>query len=119
MIAGVFLFGVRVSQFASFPPAYLLAIESFSWILTVFAFGSLYLKGPSNALSYLSQAAYPIYILHMIFLYLGSMWVFPMLIPVQLQFVLVVLVTFAGSFGTFELIRRVSAIRPLFGLKSR
>ncbi|WP_439488478.1 acyltransferase family protein [Algoriphagus sp.] len=119
LIAGVFLFGIRISQFASFTPAYLLSIESFSWILTVFAFGNLYLKGTSSALSYLSQAAYPVYILHMLFLYLGSMWIFPMAIPVQLQFVLVVLVTFAGSFGTFELIRRVSFLKPLFGLKSR
>lgn len=117
LIAGLLLFVVRMSQFANSPPAYLLAIESFSWILAVFAFGSLYLKGPSKTLSHLSQAAYPVYILHMIFLYLGSLWVFPMAVPVQLQFILVLLFTFAGSFGTFELIRRISFLRPLFGLK--
>ncbi|MCE7055227.1 acyltransferase family protein [Algoriphagus sp. AGSA1] len=117
-IVGVLLFAYRLIQYSSFPPSYVLAIESYSWILTVFAFGSLYLKGSGKTLSYLSQAAYPIYILHMIFLYLGSTWVFPMAIPVQLQFVLVVLATFVGSFGTFELIRRIPVIRPLFGLKS-
>ncbi|MDR7128890.1 peptidoglycan/LPS O-acetylase OafA/YrhL [Algoriphagus sp. 4150] len=117
LITGLLLFGVRISRFASFTPAYLLAIESFSWILAVFAFGSLYLKGPSKTLSYLSQAAYPVYILHMVFLYLASLWIFPLTIPVQLQFGLVLLVTFVGSFSTFELIRRVSFLRPLFGLK--
>ncbi|WP_192349506.1 acyltransferase [Algoriphagus sp. Y33] len=118
LLAGLLLFVARIIPLiTSFPPAYLLSIESFFWILTVFAFGSLYLKGPSKTLSYLSEAAYPIYILHMLFLYLGSLWVFPLVIPVQLQVGLVLLVTFAGSFGAFELIRRIPFIRPLFGIK--
>ncbi|WP_057937357.1 acyltransferase family protein [Algoriphagus resistens] len=116
LLSGLLLYSFRIGQFGSFPPGYLLAIESFAWTLTVFAFGSLYLKGPSKTLSYLSQAAYPVYILHMVFLYLGSLWIFPTAIPVQFQFVLVLLITFVGSFGTFELIRRLPALKPLFGL---
>ncbi|MBN3582495.1 acyltransferase family protein [Algoriphagus aestuarii] len=114
---GLGLYLLRINFFGSFPPSYLQAIESYSWILAVFSFGSLYLKGPSKSLSYLSQAAYPVYILHMIFLYLGSMWVFPLGISVQFQFFLVVLITFIGCFGSFELIRRTTFLRPLFGLK--
>ncbi|MBN7816292.1 acyltransferase family protein [Algoriphagus pacificus] len=117
LVLGSGLFVFRNYYFKSFPPSYLLAIESFSWILTVFAFGSLYLKGPSKSLSYLSQAAYPVYILHMIFLYLGSLLIFPLEIPVYLQFLLVALITFAGCFGSYELIRRIPLLRPFFGLK--
>ncbi len=114
---GLGLYLLRTFNIQSFPPSYLLATESYSWILAVFAFGSLYLKGPSNSLRYLSQAAYPVYILHMIFLYLGSSWIFPLDFPIALQFILVILITFAGCFGSFELIRRVSFLRPFFGLK--
>ena len=111
------LYAVRMIQFGPVGPGYLLATESLSWILSVLAFGSMYLNKPGRALTYLSEAAYPVYILHMVFLYLGSVWVFPLAIPVQLQFVLVLLITLAGCFGTFELVRRVNFLRPLFGLK--
>src|SRR5690606_7897735 len=108
---------LRIVQLSSLIPGYLLATESLCWILAVFAFGSMYLNKPGRTLTYLSEAAYPVYILHMIFLYLGSVWVFPLAIPVQLQFLLVLLITLAGCFGTFELVRRVDFLRPLFGLK--
>jgi membrane-bound acyltransferase YfiQ involved in biofilm formation len=98
-------------------PDYLIVVESFSWILTVLAFGSLYLNKPGKVLTYLSEAAYPVYIVHMIFLYLGSHLVFQWAIPVQLQFVLVLAFTLAGCFASFEVIRRLKWVRPLFGLR--
>lgn len=97
----------------------MMVIESQCWIISVFAFGYRYLNRPGKALTYLSQAAYPVYIIHMIFLYLGSLLIFPLDIGVQLQFVMVLFFTFAGCFVTYELvIRRVKWIRPLFGLKN-
>lgn len=114
------MFAVRFKVFNMQAPAYFLAIESDFWILSVLAFGHNYLHRLNAALSYLSQAAYPIYIIHMIFLYLGSMLIFPMEIPVQLKFLLVLLFTFVGCFATYEfLIRRVNIIRPLFGVKMK
>lgn len=115
-IAGL-LYGFRIAQYGSSIPGYLLAIESLAWILAVLAFGSKHLNKPDKALNYLSEAAYPVYILHMAFLYLGSAWLFPLAIPVQLQFFGVLGITLGGSFGTFEIIRRVGFLRPLFGLK--
>lgn len=52
-----------------------LVIESNCWIFSVFAFGYKYLN-PGKVLRYLSQAAYPIYIIHMICLYLASLLMF-------------------------------------------
>jgi hypothetical protein len=97
----------------------LIAIESCSWIFAVLGFGYRYLNRPGHALTYLSQGAYPIYILHMIFLYLGSSLIIPLDIPNWLEFFLVVLITFAGCFLSYELvIRRVRFLRPMFGLKT-
>ena len=113
-----FLFAYRLNQFQMRVPGYQLAIESNFWILSVFAFACKYLNHPSKALMYLSQAAYPVYIIHMIFLFLGSFLIFPLDIDVHLQFILVLLFTGVGCFVTYEfVIRRVSFIRPLFGLK--
>jgi glucans biosynthesis protein C len=99
-------------------PSYLLVIESQYWIFSVLAFGSRYLTRPGKTLSYLSEAAYPVYIIHMIFLYLASLLIFPLDLAVELQFVLVLALTFTGCLGFYELvIRRVNFIRPLFGLR--
>jgi glucan biosynthesis protein C len=116
LVVAVMLFTIRITQFR-FAPGYLLAIESNCWIISVIALGYKYLNRPGKALNYLSQAAYPVYILHMLFLYLSSMLIFPLDIAVPLQFVLVLVFTVAGCFGSYEVIRRVDFIRPLFGLK--
>jgi glucan biosynthesis protein C len=53
----------------------------------------------------------------MMFLYLVSGWVFKLNMDVRIQFVLVLLLTIGGCFATYEVIRRLKWIRPLFGLK--
>ncbi len=118
--AAVILFTIRITQFQQFAPNYLLSIESNCWIISVFAFAYKYLNHPSKALSYLSEAAYPVYIIHMIFLYLGSILIFPLDIAAPIQFILVLVFTGIGCFTLYELIiRRVNIIRPLFGLKMK
>ena len=119
LIIAAVLYGLRIEEGEFNAPYYLKAIESNLWIFIVFGFGHRYLNKPSNVLSYLSQAAYPVYILHMVFLYLGSWLLFPLALPAFVKFVLVVIITFAGCFVTYELIRRVNWLRPLFGLKMR
>jgi glucan biosynthesis protein C len=113
----IILFVIRLLYFKMNTPVYLIVTESHCWIISVLAFGGKYLNRPGKALTYLSQAAYPVYILHMIFLYLGSMWVFKTDLDVRIQFVLVLLITIGGCFLTYEVIRRIKWIRPLFGLK--
>jgi len=113
------LFAVRLLVLGLKTPGYLLVIESDCWIFSVLAFGHKYLNRPGKALSYLSQAAYPVYILHMTSLFLGSSLIFPLTLAVPLKFVMVMIFTFAGCFGAFEIIRRVSILRPLFGLKMK
>lgn len=117
LLLAVGLFLIRMLYFQMNTPVYFLVTESQCWIIAVFAFGSKHLNHPGKALTYLSQAAYPVYILHMIFLYLGSTWIFPLTLDVRLKFVLVLLITLTGCLGTYEVIRRIKWIRPLFGLK--
>lgn len=117
VVLAIGLFVTRTYYFGLSAPNYAIVVESMSWILTVLAFGSKHLNRPGRALSYLSEAAYPVYILHMIFLYLGSLLIFKLPVAIPMQFVLVLLFTIAGCFGSFEAIRRISFLRPLFGLK--
>jgi peptidoglycan/LPS O-acetylase OafA/YrhL len=101
-------------------PYYLKSIESNLWIFTVFGFGHRYLNKPSQVLTYLSQAAYPVYILHMVFLYLASWLLFPLELPAALKLTLVIAFTFIGCFAAYEfVVRRIRFVRPLFGLKGK
>jgi hypothetical protein len=64
LIIALGLFTVRVTLFPLYAPRYiyLLVVESQCWIFSVFAFGR-YLNHSSKVLNYLSEAAYPVYIL--------------------------------------------------------
>lgn len=113
------LYTYRLIEFDLLAPNYLKAIESNLWIFTIFGFGYSYLNHPGKALSYLSQAAYPVYILHMVFLYLGSYLIVPLEISALVKLFLVLAFTFVGSFACYEwFVRRVAFLRPLFGLKT-
>ena len=116
--AGLIFYGIRLSVFDLEAPGYLMALESNAWIFSIFGFANRYLNHSSKTLSYLSEAAYPVYIIHMIFLYLASLLIFPLEIPAPLKFMLTIILTGTGCFITYEyLIRRMPVLRPLFGLK--
>ncbi|WP_430408662.1 acyltransferase family protein [Kordia sp.] len=112
------LFGIRYFQFATEAPSYLMAIESNCWIFGIFGLGYNYLNKPSKTLSYLSKAAYPVYIIHMFVLYGTAMLILPLKMNAWIQFVLITVITFIGCFIIYELIlRRISILKPFFGLQ--
>ncbi|MFK7921244.1 MAG: acyltransferase family protein [Bacteroidia bacterium] len=118
LLAGaVALFLLRLFYFDLAAPNALLAVESNLWVFALLGIGYRYLNRSHPALSYLSQAAYPVYILHMFFLYLTSFLIFPTQISGWWAFSLVIVLTFVGCYATFELVRRIKWLRPLFGLK--
>ncbi|WP_405206569.1 acyltransferase family protein [Aquimarina sp. LLG6339-5] len=111
------LYTVRYVLFGAEGPLYLTSIESNSWIFSIFGFCHQYLNKPSKILSYLSKAAYPVYIIHMIVLYLAAKFILPLNLPALIAFVLITLITFIGCYLLYEfLIRRIPILRPLFGL---
>ncbi len=114
------MFLIRYFVFELKAPNYYMAIESPLWIFSMFGLAYRYLNHPSKSLTYLSQGAYPIYIVHMVFIYLGSILILPLNIHVIMKFILLVAFTFIGSFVLYDLIlRRISFLRPLFGLKGK
>lgn len=114
----VALYTIRLLAFKMKSPDYLVAIESNLWILSIFGFGYRYLNKPSYALSYLSQAAYPVYIIHMFIMFAGAMVILPLDIPVMLKFIFTTVFTGVVSYLIYEfIIRRIGFLRPAFGLK--
>lgn len=97
-----------------------LSVESALWIFAIFGIGYRYLNTPSKLLSHLSEGAYPIYIVHMIFIFLGSMLIVPLDVSPLLKFMLLSIFTLLTSYITYNfIIRRIFWLRPLFGLKKK
>ena len=120
LIIAFTLYLIRLFYFELSAPNFLTSIESMNWIFAVFGFGYKYLNKPSKILGYLSQAAYPLYIIHMIFLYLAASIFLPLNLPLGLNLILIILFTFTGCFVTYDLIiKRIGFLRPLFGLKRK
>lgn len=112
------LYVIRITGFESISNMYITAFESNCWIFGVFGLSYSYLNKPSTLLSYLSQAAYPVYIIHMFVLFAGAFIILPLEIHPMIQFITITLFTFVMCFLLYEFIlRRVTILRPLFGLK--
>jgi glucan biosynthesis protein C len=120
LLAAIGLFILRLPAFHFRTEGFQLILESNCWILSVFAFGHKYLNKTSNTLNYLSEAAYPVYIIHMIVQSLASWLIFKGDMPSGVEFALVLTMTFVGCFTLYEfVIKRINIIRPLFGLKMK
>ncbi|OJJ16972.1 acyltransferase [marine bacterium AO1-C] len=112
------LYIIRLTGFGAISNMYITTIESNCWIFGVFGLGYHYLNKPSGLLSYLSQAAYPVYIIHMFVLYAGAWVILPLAAPSLLKFMAITAFTFIVCFLLYEfIIRRLTILRPLFGLK--
>lgn len=119
LVLALVMFVNRFFVYDTHGPHILTSIESISWIIAALGLGYTFLNRPGRVLSYLSPAAYPVYIVHMIFLYLGAYIIFPLNVNAWVSLLLITLFTFIGSFISYEILRRIFFLRPLFGLKSR
>lgn len=87
-----------------------------SGIIAVCAFGYQHLNFDSAKRRYLTQAVFPVYILHQSLIICLAMALRTAGLQPAVEGVVIVLLTLAISFAVFELVRRVPLLRPLFGL---
>jgi glucans biosynthesis protein C len=120
LVIAAALLALRLAYLELRTPTYLVAVESDCWIFAVLGFGHRYLNRPGRALTYLSQAAYPVYIIHLIVMFAGSWLIFPLGIASPVQFVLLAVFTLSVCLGVYEFaIRRAGVVRILFGMKRK
>ncbi|MDK2972895.1 MAG: hypothetical protein PWP23_2650 [Candidatus Sumerlaeota bacterium] len=117
LAAALGLYVVRLLAWKTGGPNAVLALESSFWMLALFGFGSLHLNRPSALLTYMSAAVYPVYIVHMPVQYAVSYFLMPVGIPAWVKLVLLSGSTLLGSFGVYEVLKRLKWLRPLFGMK--
>jgi surface polysaccharide O-acyltransferase-like enzyme len=92
------------------------AMVQWSAILAVCGFGQRHLQFDSAKRRYLTQAVFPVYIVHQTLIIVFAHVLKPAaMAPAKEGFILVVL-TLAGSFAIFEIVRRVPLLRSCFGI---
>lgn len=93
---------------------------SWFWVVAIVALALRYLTTGSRTLTYLDDAFYPVYVLHMPVLTIIGFYVVQWPVGIWLKYPFIVAATLVVTLGIFELlIRRVNLIRLLFGLKPR
>ncbi len=88
-------------------------------IVAILGFARQWAPGDSPALRYLSQAIFPVYILHQTITVVLAHNLKPFDLPPLPEGPLLVVLTFGLCFAGYELIRRIPLLRPLFGLRFR
>lgn len=111
-------FYLRTESYFSFPKKINQSIETCLWIFAILAFAKLYFNFSNKTLTYLSKAAYPVYILHMMFLGLSCSFILPLSINVEIKFCLILTGTIVGSLVSFHLIKRNRYLRLIFGIET-
>jgi len=79
-------------------------------------YGSAYLNQPSHTLAYFSKAVYPVYIVHMPLQSLFAFYIMPLALPALLKLALLLILTFGASVTFYEVIKRLTWLRLLFGM---
>jgi len=106
------------STLVHFTEAFIKVTNLWSWILAIFGFGARYLNKTSRLLTYCNRAVYPFYILHQTIMLIIAYYLMNFQWGFVVKFVIMILGTFGISWILYEfLIKRVSFLKPLFGLK--
>lgn len=93
-------------------------LDQWCAIVAVLGFARRLSPGDGPVLRYLTQAVFPVYILHQTLIIVLSRPLLRLELPAWQEGPLLVAATFALAFGGYELIRRSGPLRPLFGLRA-
>ena len=100
-----------------FTEAAIKMLNMWCWMLVIFGYGAILLNRPSKLLSYCNEAVYPFYIFHQTITVGIAYYIYDSGMPIFFKFIILTIGTFLMSWILFELVKRVSLLRPLFGLK--
>jgi glucans biosynthesis protein C len=85
-------------------------------IVTACGFAQRHLQRDGAARRYLTEAVFPVYILHQTLIVVMAHLIKPLHLAPGLEAVMLVMMALTASFAIFELVRKVALLRPLFGL---
>ena len=95
-----------------------IAIYQWSALVAAVGFAKTHLNHDSRLRVHLTELVFPVYLLHQtVIIVLSQLWL-PLQLTPAIEGPMMVLATFALSYGGYALIRRINLLRPWFGLKT-
>lgn len=95
------------------------SVQQWCAMVAALGFASIYLNRDGPLRRYLTQAVFPVYILHQTILIALASALMPFQLQPSVDGLLLILGTLAISLIGFEVIRRLNWVRPLFGLTGK
>ncbi|UTW56164.1 acyltransferase [Kordiimonas sp. SCSIO 12610] len=86
------------------------------WIIGILGFARKYLNKPNPYIHYFNGAVFPYYIVHQTIIIVAGFYLTRMNIPLDVEASMLIFITVLGCMLSYECIRRIMPLRPLFGL---
>ena len=94
-------------------------LDAWCSIVAILGFGAKHLNRGGPALRYLTLGVFPFYLVHQTLIVVMAHNLAKLGLPQPLEATILIVLTFAGCFATYEIVRRVPGVRILFGLKGQ
>jgi len=95
------------------------AIACWCWLMAIIGIGSRLLNFTNRVLAYASEAVLPVYIVHQTLIVTIGFYVIKWNTGVALKYFFIAIATLVSCLAIYEVIRRTSVTRFLFGLKQK
>ena len=92
-------------------------VQQWCGLAAALGYAARHLDRDGPARRYLTQAVMPVYLLHQTLIVLLTHAALPWQLPPVAEGPLLIAATFATSLATYEVVRRIGWLRPLFGLR--
>ena len=92
-------------------------LQAWTMILALFGFARKHLRHDNAVRRYLTDAIFPFYIIHQTTIVVAGHYLNQVGLPVWIEGPLLIATTAASCWIGYEIVRRISVLRPLFGLK--
>ncbi len=92
-------------------------IVRWAWLIAIIGFGHRWLNHGSKLLNYLSKAAYPFYLLHLLNVTLFGFVIIQLPLGIAGKYFLIIISSTIVTFFEYEIVRRIQGLNVLFGIK--
>ncbi len=95
-------------------------VAFYQWgaLVAAFGFAKAHLNHDSPLRLRLTDAVFPVYLLHQTVIIVASQWLLPARLAPAIEGPILILAAFAVSYAGYEMVRRVGFLRPWLGLKA-
>jgi uncharacterized protein (DUF2147 family)/fucose 4-O-acetylase-like acetyltransferase len=95
------------------------AVAGWCFVVALLGIGRRFFTSNSSALSYLSESAFPVYVLHQAAIVLPGYWIVGLPLGITVKFVFLLVVSVALTLGTYHwLVRPFAVSRFLLGMRA-